>query len=352
MPRCPRDGGDGNLHAVKNHSGAGGVRRVYMCSCGFVWSQERLGELKAGQLPCIQPTERAALGGTKRTGDSYRCGKCGQVKRGHICTAMAHGGDVGPSGRKAPRGPACESAARWRRELAGLSRPLTEAQCLAFLRKHDLRPSELDAELGQAVEGERVCVVRVDARARLDATRAYAANAVIDHPKRHTDMLTKEDHVPKNTIALFVSPRASAPPAEAFAILLYVPAKRGHVPLVHVRHDHRRKGYASLLASAVQNIVPEYGSLTVESPSCTALAAVRVWLRAGFMADDELLRCTLAEDAAYNGARSVRLTFAWHKNVSAADEQARISFLQKVVQRHPTLAAVCTHASTPRLHVA
>ena len=70
------------------------------------------------------------------------------------------------------------------------------------------------------------------------------------------------------------------------------------------------------------------GSLTVDSPGCTARAAVSLWLRARFMGDEELLKCELVDDSAYMRGRSVRLGFAWQKHTTVADEDARLRFLQ------------------------
>jgi hypothetical protein len=85
--------------------------------------------------------------------------------------------------------------------------------------------------------------------------------------------------------------------------------KRGCVHVVHTRNQWTNRGYASRLSRAVLDEVPVRGSLTVDSPGCTARAAVSLWLRAGFMGDEELLKCKLADDAAYIGGRSVRLSF-------------------------------------------
>jgi hypothetical protein len=87
--------------------------------------------------------------------------------------------------------------------------------------------------------------------------------------------------------------------------------------------------------------VPEGGSLIVDSPACTARSAVAMLLSADFMCDQELLRCTLAEDSAYVGRNSVRLTMIWHKKPSSSDERARCSYLSRVRDAHPFLTLVC-----------
>ena len=95
----------------------------------------------------------------------------------------------------------------------------------------------------------------------------------------------------------------------------------------------------------MQDKVKRGGSLTVDSPACTARSAVAVLLGADFMGDQELLRCTLALDSAYIGANSVRLTFVWEKTRSAADESARAAFLSRVSVAHPFLANVCARVT-------
>lgn len=67
-------------------------------------------------------------------------------------------------------------------------------------------------------------------------------------------------------------------------------------------------------------------------------------LGADFMCDQELLRCTLADEAAYVGRNSVRLTFVWHKTRSRTDEQVRHLYLSRVCAAHPFLGHVCEKA--------
>ena len=186
-----------------------------------------------------------------------------------------------------------------------------------------------DSHIVHIVERNAVCEV----------ARVYA-NSVVFAKKHHEDALRK----PAAAAALLlVVPAAAQPPyTSARAILLYTRGRRGTVEVVHTRQNWcRRRGYALRLARSVQEQVPLRGSLTVDSPGCTARAAVSLWLRARFMGDEALLTCELADDAAYMGGRSVRLNFAWQQNATPADEQARIRFLDKVAQKHPELAGVC-----------
>ena len=255
-------------------------------------------------------------------------------------------------------------------EAARFTSMPSDAEFLAFLRKHDLRPSEADAIFarerklcdeahspeaearadphatraargGQDVDSEIVHIT--DPELVLKATRAYALGcANLKHA--HESLLSD----PASDVGAFVVvPRASPSPLrDARAVLLYTRHKRGRVHLVHVRDEHRRRGYARRLATAVQDVVPERGSLTVDTPACTARGAVFVWLSAGFMGDNELLTCHLAEDAAYVGNRSVRLTFVWQKAATPADEAGRVAFLQKVKAAHPELRDLCERAAS------
>ena len=79
-------------HSVCNVSGAGGARRTYKCSCGYVWSQELPGDLQVGEMPDIKPSHRAQFhGGAKRGRDGlgYRCSKCGELRAKLLCNAVA-----------------------------------------------------------------------------------------------------------------------------------------------------------------------------------------------------------------------------------------------------------------------
>ena len=49
--------------------------------------------------PAIKFTDRAALGGKAKTVDGYKCGDCGEPKKGHVCQL----GD-GPDGQGMPMG--------------------------------------------------------------------------------------------------------------------------------------------------------------------------------------------------------------------------------------------------------
>lgn len=423
LPRCPvmRSAEPTDEHLVRNLSGAGGARRTYKCSCGHVWSQERPEDLD-GQMPDIKPSHRAQVhGGPKRSRDGlgYRCGKCGQLKIGHVCGAagtpeareenemeceqletqqeapdaarpmleVPHQDAADDMRLRPPRPtPGIRGQIRigrghqavipeWphghddvvrqdsvdeRREgdaasavAAMTTWPPTDEVYLRLLRMYDLRPSQLDAlgtsrthRTGPDIADDTQIVHIAERDAVCKAARAYQANAVFEK-KHHADALT---HPVEAAALLMVVPVAAQPPyTTARAILLYTRSRRGAVEVVHTRTEWTRRGYALRLARAVQEQVPARGSLTVDSPGCTARAAVSLWLRANFMGDEELLKCELADDAAYMGARSVRLGFAWQRDTTPDDERARLQFLQRVARKHPDLAHVCTSASVPRV---
>jgi hypothetical protein len=145
VPQCPTGQTDGS-HEVRTYAGAGGERRTYNCTCGMTWNQKRPDRLAPGEDPDVRQSNRAALGGAKRSGREYKCGHCGEPKKGHVCTVA--GGDVSKRARTSPPPPAAASPALppMRREqyedMLKFSAPPTDGELLAFLRKHDLRPSE------------------------------------------------------------------------------------------------------------------------------------------------------------------------------------------------------------------
>jgi hypothetical protein len=145
VPQCPTGQTDG-FHEVRTYAGAGGERRTYNCTCGMTWNQKRPDKLAPGEDPDVRQSNRAALGGAKRSGREYKCGHCGEPKKGHVCTVA--GGDVNKRARTSPPPPAAASPALppMRREqyddMLKFSTPPTDGELLAFLRKHDLRPSE------------------------------------------------------------------------------------------------------------------------------------------------------------------------------------------------------------------
>ena len=123
----------------------------------------------------------------------------------------------------------------------------------------------------------------------------------------------------------------------AVALLLFVSGRRGTVDLVHTLREHRGCGHARLLAEKVKELVPSRGSLTVDSPWCTARAAIVLWLGVGFLGDEDLLNCTLHEDSAYdrsNTNRSVRVTLYWRSGI---DDATRAQYLRRVAEAHPEL---------------
>ena len=88
VPLCPNSQ-VGIDHEVRTHAGAGGVRCTYVCTCGLVWNQKRPGKLAPGEDPDVRQSNRAALGGSKRSSRDYKCGMCGASKKGHVCNKKA-----------------------------------------------------------------------------------------------------------------------------------------------------------------------------------------------------------------------------------------------------------------------
>jgi hypothetical protein len=122
-------------------------------------------------------------------------------------------------------------------------------------------------------------------------------------------------------------------------ILVYTNERRGKIILVHVREDARYRGVGSMLGKHLLERVEHSGSFTVESPACTARAAVKLWLSLGFMGDSDLLECEIADDASYIGGRSVRLSFSWQR--PETNPEARLAYLENVVRVHPEMATAC-----------
>ena len=97
IPACPNAHSDMlNDHIVKTFSGAGEAqgkkKSCYVCSCKVVWVQFHPNELAPGEDPAIKFTDRAALGGKAKTVDGYKCGDCGEPKKGHVCSKKGGGG--------------------------------------------------------------------------------------------------------------------------------------------------------------------------------------------------------------------------------------------------------------------
>ena len=145
VPSCPNAHTDAS-HEVRTYAGAGGERRTYNCMCGITWNQKRPDKLAPGEDPDVRQSNRAALGGAKRSGREYKCGHCGEPKKGHVCTVG--GGDVNKRAKTSPPPPTAVSPplSPMRREqyddMLKFSAPPTDGELLAFLRKYDLRPSE------------------------------------------------------------------------------------------------------------------------------------------------------------------------------------------------------------------
>ena len=76
----------------------------------MTWNQKRPDKLAPGEDPDVRQSNRAALGGAKRSGREYKCGHCGEPKKGHVC-AVAGGGDVNKRARISPPPPAAASPA-------------------------------------------------------------------------------------------------------------------------------------------------------------------------------------------------------------------------------------------------
>ena len=209
------------------------------------------------------------------------------------------------------------------------------------------REEVIDTEPSKDGDDDEVEVVHlIEAEEVQRAASEYAAQVRFDK-KHHQESLTC---LPSRAAIVAVVPRGSRlPHSDARSVLVYTRARRGCVTLVHTRPEWCRRGYASLLAEEVKSHVPPDGSLSVNSPACTARAAVSLWLRAGFMGCESLLSCRLADDFAYVGGLSVQLVFTWQagkrgKNGLQKEEEARICFLRKVRLRHPDLARVCEKA--------
>jgi GNAT superfamily N-acetyltransferase len=238
---------------------------------------------------------------------------------------------------------------------------------LHLLRMYDLRPSQLEAlrrppspppstsPLGErtvpstphgptslavpqpTAEQDNVLVLHVvDSETVRKTAWAYAED--VDIEKHHIEKALRSPAA--HAALLLVVPPGSRPPhPDTRAILLYTRTRRGAVHVVHTRAEWRGHGFASRLANAVKREVLHDGSLTIDSPWCTARSAVKLWLGAGFVCDQEILTCQFTDAAAFAASgNSVRLTFTWHKRI---DGCSHIDFLRLVMQKHPELAITC-----------
>ena len=115
---------------------------------------------------------------------------------------------------------------------------------------------------------------------------------------------------------------------------------------MHTRDEWIKHGYASRLARAVKDEVPPRGSLTIDSPGCTAHLSVR--LQVHFVGDAEFLKCELADDAVCIGGRSVRLTFVWQKETTETEEETRCRFLLHRVARRQSASRVDARLGSAR----
>ena len=188
------------------------------------------------------------------------------------------------------------------------------------------------------------CILEISGEAAVRvAARQYADRCCFE--KSHH---RKALHQPASRAALLVIvPRTVRAPTgidpqrvgeTARSILLYTQERRGTITVVHTRNEWTGSGYAARLAAAVKTRVAKGGYLTIDSPGCTALASVKLWLRAGFMGDRELLDCDLFDGtAAFMGGRSVRLTFTWKSQMSQSEQETCVNFFNDVAQKHPQL---------------
>ena len=182
-----------------------------------------------------------------------------------------------------------------------------------------------------------LCVRAVKPERVLQVMREYSALASLSdlHPMHAKAMTGKTTALQ----LLVLTTLSDAPPYHgARGILAYTCSRRGQVTLVHVLAQYRRRGYASVLAQTVKLQLHHGCSLTVDTPISTALCAVKLWLSAGFMCDEELLQCTLTDDAAYVGNRSVRLTFTWSLK---QDRDVHRMYIQRVADVQPELLSTC-----------
>ena len=143
VPPCP-NAQVGFDHEVRTYAGAGGERRTYNCTCGMTWNQKRPDKMAPGEDPDVRQSNRAALGGSKRSAREYKCGNCGAPKKGHVCTV---GADVKKARTSPPPvdPPVAAVSSLWREQyddMLKFSTPPTDAEVLGFLRKYDLKPSE------------------------------------------------------------------------------------------------------------------------------------------------------------------------------------------------------------------
>ena len=167
-----------------------------------------------------------------------------------------------------------------------------------------------------------------------DALQAMRAYALENEMKEvHRRVLVHSGNSPSLRVLLLEE--SSLP----VGILVQTTGRRGQILLVHVKE--RGRGLGSLLGSHALSLLPPGGSLSVDSPACTAKAAVRLWLSLGFMGDEEILSCQLAEESAYVGGRSVRLSFTFTKDETEEGQKARCAYLRRVMLSHPGMSSAC-----------
>lgn len=120
------------------------------------------------------------------------------------------------------------------------------------------------------------------------------------------------------------------------AVLLFTTGRRARhtITLVHTQHQYRGRGFALELIRFLQHRLPSNATISVDSPACTARAAVGMLLSCGFVPDISILHCELAVEYARVGNRSVQLSFFWAKTRTRADELMYESLLKQLVEKH------------------
>lgn len=177
---------------------------------------------------------------------------------------------------------------------------------------------------------------RVDVEAAGDAAAAAA-----EYWTRYREQVSASHTIAFRATGAYRAMTASVA-GEVCGILLHTHGRRGKIVLVHVAQQHRKRGVAARLVRGVQERTPRGHSLSVDSPACTGKASACIFLRCGFLGDEELMRCTLTDGSAYVGGRSVRLTFSWRNVACMALNAAR--FLDRLAPAQPALIATVLRA--------
>ena len=111
---------------------------------------------------------------------------------------------------------------------------------------------------------------------------------------------------------------------------------RANIHLVHVRAHLRKRGFASIMVSAVKEKLGPRATLTAESPASQTHHAVVFWLKQGFYADPGIMSCELPSDAdGPTPACSTMLTFTFSHDMSKAQHARHVA---SVFSKHGILA--------------